>query len=178
MQNLNGGYVMIDLNDTNNIYSRAKDAIGCGKPIMVFDDPKCYYADSIKLVDDDVVITKGGKTITINDANAVSSEGEITTHMWVIILYLADATIEDDVTLPAGKYLALLSNKYYKYDDTIENGKYGAFNSSYGYNGNTYNIFALKINNGTIDVYYDSGDMNNTITKDFNMKVYDSYQLF
>ena len=76
MQKLNGGYVMIDLNDTNNIYARAKAAIGCGKPIMIFDDPECYYADSIALDgDDNVIIVKGGKTITINDANAVISEG-------------------------------------------------------------------------------------------------------
>ena len=76
MSKLNGGYVMIDLNDNDNIYAKAKKAIGCGKPIMVYDDPECYYADSISLNGDgDVVIVKGGKTINITDANSVISEG-------------------------------------------------------------------------------------------------------
>lgn len=78
MSKLNGGYVMIDLNDTDNIYAKAKKAVGCGKPVMVYDDPECYYADSISLNGDgDVVIIKGGKTININDANAVISEGRV-----------------------------------------------------------------------------------------------------
>ena len=79
MSKLNGGYVMLDLNDNDNIYAKAKALIGCGKPILVYDDPICYYADSISLNGDgDVVIIKGGKTINITDANSVISEGIVT----------------------------------------------------------------------------------------------------
>ena len=74
------GYVTIDLTSTK-IYKESLGAIASGKPIMVVDAPNVYFADTFKtdVVDGDnvVIITKGGKTITINDANAVSSEGEI-----------------------------------------------------------------------------------------------------
>lgn len=101
MQKLNGGYVMIDLNDTNNIYARAKAAIGCGKPIMIFDDPECYYADSISLDgDDNVVITKGGKTITIESDGDVTKVGNVLTIMENIVdlngnKRFVDFTIDD-----------------------------------------------------------------------------------
>ena len=74
------GYVTLDL-ASNKIYNESLNAIKSGKPVMVVDAPNVYFADTIKVatIDDDkvVVITKGGKTITINDANAVSSEGTI-----------------------------------------------------------------------------------------------------
>lgn len=75
-----GGYAIIDLASTT-IYKDALDAVASNKPVVVYDLPNVYFADTIKVatIDDDkvVVITKGGKTITINDANAVSSEGDI-----------------------------------------------------------------------------------------------------
>lgn len=71
----NGGYVIIDLNDTTKIYKQALGCLKSGKPVLVYDAPNIYYADTIAKVGDDVVITKGGKTITIKDANSVSSEG-------------------------------------------------------------------------------------------------------
>lgn len=74
------GYVTLDL-ASKNIYKEALGAIKAGKPVMVVDAPDVYFADSIKAttIDDDVVvqITKGGKIITVNDANAVSSTGTI-----------------------------------------------------------------------------------------------------
>lgn len=74
------GYVTLDLASTN-IYKESLGAIKAQKPIMVVDLPNVYFADTIKATtidgDDVVQITKGGKTITINDVNAVSSEGDI-----------------------------------------------------------------------------------------------------
>lgn len=81
------GYVTLDL-ASKNIYKEALGAIKAQKPVMVVDAPDVYFADTIKTttIDDDVVvqITKGGKTITINDVNAVSSEGDIQikSHLW------------------------------------------------------------------------------------------------
>lgn len=71
----NGGYVIIDLNDTTKIYKQALGCLNSGKPVLVYDASNIYYADTIAKVGDDVVITKGGKTITITDANSVSSTG-------------------------------------------------------------------------------------------------------
>lgn len=72
------GYVFVDLTG-ENVYKKALGAISAKKPVLVKDYDQIYFADTIttKTVDDDlvVVITKGGKTITITDANSVSSEG-------------------------------------------------------------------------------------------------------
>ena len=74
---MTNGYVSINLNDPK-IYSKAIRALTSGKPILVEDAPEVYYADSIAMSGDDVVIVKGGKTITITDANSVSSQGLVT----------------------------------------------------------------------------------------------------
>lgn len=74
-----GGYSILDLADAN-VYAQALICAKQNKPVLVYDDPLKYYADTIAIDtdnDDNVVITKGGKTITITDANSVSSEGEI-----------------------------------------------------------------------------------------------------
>ncbi len=86
------GYVTLDL-ASNNIYNESLNAIASGKPVMVVDAPNVYFADTIAISGDDVVITKGGKTITINDANAVSSVGDIQekTHLYLINLVGEDS---------------------------------------------------------------------------------------
>lgn len=95
------GYVTLDL-ASNNIYSESIKAKASGKPILVVDAPNVYFADTIKTatIDDDVVveITKGGKTITINDANAVSSEGDIQAHLYNTLINLGDFYI--NIALP------------------------------------------------------------------------------
>lgn len=71
----NGGYAIISHDDIN-IFNKVDNAYNAGKPILFYDDDKtCYFIDSIKKVDDDYVLVKGGKTITITDANTVSSTG-------------------------------------------------------------------------------------------------------
>ena len=87
------GYVTLDLASTN-IYKESLGAIKAQKPIMVVDLPECYFADTIKAttIDDEPVIqiTKGGKTITINDVNAVSSEGDIQNHLYALTIHYSD----------------------------------------------------------------------------------------
>ena len=86
------GYVFVDLLGAN-VYKKALGAIRAKKPVLVKDYDQIYYADNIttKTVDGDlvVVITKGGKTIEINDANAVSSTGEIIANIMENIVDLA-----------------------------------------------------------------------------------------
>ena len=88
---MNGGYLMISKNDSD-IYVKAHKALTLGKPILFYENQTtCYYIDTIsggeittEIVDDeeitsygDIILTKGGKTITITSANAVSESGNI-----------------------------------------------------------------------------------------------------
>ena len=72
-----GGYqiVVIEL----LTYSMALELLNVDKPLMVYDGKnKPYFADSIVLNgDDEVVIQKGGQTITIEDDNTITIDGDI-----------------------------------------------------------------------------------------------------
>lgn len=72
----NGGYAIISHDDVN-IFNKVDNAYNSGKPILFYDDDKtCFFVDSVKINGDgDYELTKGGKTITITDANTVSSTG-------------------------------------------------------------------------------------------------------
>lgn len=77
MNYLNGGYVMLDKADSD-IYAKALGALNAGKPILWYENSTtCYYIDTISKSGDDVILTKGGKSITITSANAVTETGEI-----------------------------------------------------------------------------------------------------
>lgn len=77
MNYLNGGYVMIDKADSN-IYAKALGALNAGKPILWYENSTtCYYIDSISKSGDDIVLTKGGKTITITSSNVVTEIGSV-----------------------------------------------------------------------------------------------------
>ena len=88
---MNGGYLMIFKNDSD-IYAKAQKALVLGKPILFYENATtCYYIDTIsggevtsEIIDDeevttygDIILTKGGKTITITSANAVTETGNI-----------------------------------------------------------------------------------------------------
>lgn len=86
-----GGYYLINKNDAN-IYEKCVLAITQGKPILWYeDDITAYYIDTMsggevtsEIIDDeevftygDVILTKGGKTITITYENVVTETGNI-----------------------------------------------------------------------------------------------------
>lgn len=72
-----GGYTILDL-ESSTIYADSVKALDSNKPVVVYDTNKPYFADTIVLDgDDNVVITKGGKTITIANDNTITSEGNI-----------------------------------------------------------------------------------------------------
>lgn len=73
----NGGYTMLDL--ATATYKDAAAAFNANKPIMVYDNSQVYYADTCVYDSDNdaYVLTKGGKTITIDSSNNVVSSGEI-----------------------------------------------------------------------------------------------------
>lgn len=77
---MNGGYLMVSKADTK-IYDKLQLGLKVGKPILWYEnETTCYYIDSIsggeitsEIVDDeevitygDIILTKGGKTITVS----------------------------------------------------------------------------------------------------------------
>lgn len=93
---MNGGYLMVSKADTK-IYDKLQLGLKVGKPILWYEsETVCYYIDTIsggeittEIVDDeevitygDIILTKGGKTITITSANAVTETGDIQNHLY------------------------------------------------------------------------------------------------
>lgn len=79
---MNGGYIMIKASDAD-IYLEASRALTIGKPILFYEnDTTCYYIDTIILDGTNIVLTKGGKTITIANDNTITSVGDIQNHLY------------------------------------------------------------------------------------------------
>ena len=77
MTNLKGGYILINKTDAD-IYASVEKALTQGKPILWYEDaPTCYYIDTIAKSGDDIVLTKGGKTITIETDGDITETGDI-----------------------------------------------------------------------------------------------------
>ena len=93
-----GGYVMIGKTD-NNIYEKSKKVLTLGKPILFYEDATTsYYIDTISLDgSDNVVLTKGGKTITIANDNTITESGEIQNHLYNYYFYIAYDNINSDI---------------------------------------------------------------------------------
>ena len=105
-----GGYAILDLT-SGSVYADALKCIDNGKPVMIYDYNETYFADTIAKSGDDVVITKGGKTITITDANSVSSEGYIQGYKKYLIIMVTDN---------ANYYInTMLNNMKFKRGETI-----------------------------------------------------------
>lgn len=80
--NLKGGYLIINKDDAN-IYAKLQDALTNGKPVLFYEnDTTCYYIDTIALNGADIVLTKGGKTITIEADGDITESGNIQNHLY------------------------------------------------------------------------------------------------
>lgn len=76
------GYVFLDLTKSN-VYAKALKVLESGKPVVVKDGSGApYYVDSMNVDGTNVVITKGGKTITIANDNTITSVGDIQPHLY------------------------------------------------------------------------------------------------
>ena len=89
----NGGYTMLDLAAAT--YKDAQAAFNANKPILVYDNSQVYYADTcVYDTDNDAyILTKGGKTITIDNANNVVSSGDIQilkNHIYALTFNVSD----------------------------------------------------------------------------------------
>ena len=90
------GYVFLDLTKTN-VYSKALKVLGTDKPVVIKDGSGSpYFVDSLTLDGTNVVITKGGKTITIANDNTITNEGDIQNHLW-FIRFRANLSNNDDI---------------------------------------------------------------------------------
>lgn len=73
----NGGYLMVSKTDTD-LYKKLNNALTLGKPVLFYEDATtCYYIDTISKSGDDIVLTKGGKTITIETDGDITETGDI-----------------------------------------------------------------------------------------------------
>lgn len=72
-----GGYVMIN-KAQSNVYELAESALISGKPILWYEtNTECYFIDTITLSGTDIILTKGGKTITIENDGDITETGNI-----------------------------------------------------------------------------------------------------
>lgn len=74
---MNGGYLMVSKTDTK-LYEKLNKALTLGKPVLWYEDENtCYYIDTITLSGTDIILTKGGKTITIENDGDITESGNI-----------------------------------------------------------------------------------------------------
>ena len=84
------GYVFLDLTKSN-VYSKALKVLGTDKPVVIKDGSGSpYFVDSLTLDGTNVVITKGGKTITIANDNTITNVGDIQNHLYTLTLHYSD----------------------------------------------------------------------------------------
>ena len=82
---MNGGYLMVSKSDTN-LYTKLNNALTVGKPILWYEDANtCYYIDTITKSGSNIVLTKGGKTITVEDDGDITEVGDVLTIMENIV---------------------------------------------------------------------------------------------
>lgn len=128
MNNLNGGYTMIDLDNTSGIYKKVENAYNSNKPVMVYKDGQSFY----------VKIEKSGTTYVLYASNGViynvASYGVVTTtyltpkyrHNISISGTIAGSTrtllfnLDDNnsSTYSISSILSMISSKGYKTSDT------------------------------------------------------------
>ena len=109
----NGGYTMLDLAAAT--YKDAAAAFNTNKPIMVYDNSQVYYADTCVYDSDNdaYVLTKGGKTITIDSSNNVVSSGNIQNHLYKYRFNVSDMC----VSFYSSKLYSFETNKEYQIND-------------------------------------------------------------
>lgn len=159
MTYLNGGYSIIKKDDAN-IFAKVNDALTSGKPILWYEyATTCYFIDSISKSGDDIVLTKGGKTITITDSNVVTEKGDLTLHSYILQMNLINNDESIDTYAIASFYT------YNIYDEDVSFGYADAYNllkdlghylndyKSLPVSSNSNNIIGIKANNDKIYTY-------------------------
>lgn len=176
----NGGYTMLDLAVAT--YKDAAAAFNANKPIMVYDNSQVYYADGIVYDSDNdaYVITKGGKTITIDSSNNVVSSGDIQilkNHIYALTFNISDMYYTIFTTKSCGMNAKIINvgedeaRTTLSLTDDEKKALYDAYKTAL-YNGNTFLIGSI---NG--DEAYEFGNYSNLNSLQFNNSDSDSYSL-
>ena len=109
------GYVFLDLTKSN-VYGRALKVLGADKPVVIKDGSGSpYFVDSMALDGTNVVITKGGKTITIANDNTITNVGDIQNHLYKMKLYIKCLDENQDVAIKG--YIYFLANENLTFDE-------------------------------------------------------------
>ena len=88
-----GGYSILDLTDAN-VSAQANVCYNQDKPVLVYGaNGERYFADTIEKVGTSIIITKGGKTITIANDNTITSVGDIQNHLYILTIVSGDCII-------------------------------------------------------------------------------------
>ena len=164
----NGGYTMLDL--ATATYKDAAAAFNANKPILVYDNSQVYYADTCVYDSDNdaYVLTKGGKTITIDNDNNVLSSGDIQAHLYCYLFYLTDNTktyylnYKSNVLVDNKNDLFNLLNDKVN-DGVIMNTEDGETNISIGFDGSI----------DSFDVLSDKDNVCGSIGGTFSMTTFD-----
>lgn len=78
---MNGGYLMVSKTDTN-LYEKLNKALTSGKPVLWYDENTCYYIDTITKSGTDIILTKGGRIITIESDGDITEVGNINNNIY------------------------------------------------------------------------------------------------
>lgn len=168
---MNGGYLMVSKSDTN-LYNKLNNALTVGKPILWYEDANtCYYIDTITKDGTDIVLTKGGKTITVESDGDVNEVGDIIQkNQYYYIFDAADGTIDGTGTLTPNTYMMFKCNIYNLHHlnkEDIKSFDCIALNSQYAdASNNVLNIFKFNIRYDSdndkvvVSVRFDGSDNN------------------
>ena len=111
-----GGYSILDLTDAN-VSAQANACYNQDKPVLVYGaNGERYFADTITKSGTSIIITKGGKTITIANDNTITNVGDIQVlahHLYEYLINITYSNTNEDIQ---GGYCKVLSNENF---DTI-----------------------------------------------------------
>lgn len=143
------GYVFLDLTKAN-VYQKALKVLTTDKPVVVSDGSGApYFVDSMVVDGTNIVITKGGKTITIANDNTITNVGDIQNHLYLLNFKLSDSECSfivdkkfEDYTIENCDGLTDNDKNYLKSLD----GHFISRTSLVGYEGSSSNIVYGYIN--------------------------------
>lgn len=151
------GYVFLDLTKTN-VYAKALKVLESGKPVVVKDGSGApYFVDSMNVDGTNVVITKGGKTVTIANDNTITSVGDVQNHLYNNICKI---NFDDANANSCYAYVKFLTNYELNDDNIIDYIKTIIQNyECTGYNSDSNLVYlSFYYRKNTNDIFFETND--------------------
>ena len=174
------GYVFLDLTKAN-VYQKALKVLTADKPVVISEGTNApYFVDSLTLDGTNVVITKGGKTITIANDNTITNVGDIQNHLYCNTI---TASFDDEDEESGYMYITIYSNEKIENINDLKSyiDKYNLNNkfsiSGYRISG-AYSIIAVYNAGTNVYQYTNNNDEDKEFTFDENAINFKSIQLF